>query len=384
MAVIESKGNGYSLFNGVKLPSLPEWDKETYPYAVMVENVQLFFSTVPYNYLPDTDRMFVDGGLRTIYKLVDGVWNLVREGNENLFTSFTASGNSLWVNYDVINTTDNSVYLAASEPISLDGMNVIEWDGDTEGLLSVSGRYRVSAAVDADVTKGGTYVIMQQEKPTTATYTPTDVGDHYYFGGNIHYAPKAGETYSAEGLYFLKNALRCVSLLAYYPIPHIIESKGDGYALYNGEKVLASEVPEGAEAISLDGMNVIEWDGDTTGLLSAKSDKLWHVSDATDVDTSRGYVSVRLSTGATRVVYQEDAYNWNENDLVYAFTYQGRIVPEANETFAAAGVWFFQTASSISTSLFAYYPIKSGASIGRKFLLHEIFEDPIIVRASNK
>lgn len=46
----------------------------------------------------------------------------------------------------------------------------------------------------------------------------------------------------------------------------VTESKGDGFALYNGVKVLASEVPDGAESIPLDGMNVIEWDGDTTGL----------------------------------------------------------------------------------------------------------------------
>lgn len=154
--------------------------------------------------------------------------------------------------------------------------------------------------------------------------------------------------------------------------PHIVESKGDGYALYNGVKVLASEVPEGADSIPLDGMNVIEWDGDTTGLEGlGGSTTFYYVSNATDVDVNKTYVIVRKFESDGHLATGTGAFSVNNE--CYSMGQFGRYVSVASEAFPTVGVCFRKPTQT--TVLFAYYPIEEEPenSTGKDFLLHQMF-----------
>ncbi len=104
-------------FNGTVLPALPEWDSETYPYALISKAVSR-----EYYFRAYSDRIvifsglsggFADGEAEQIYcVLSDDVWGE--------FTTITVDGftaiNVVWTNTDILYENGN-VYLAASEPI---------------------------------------------------------------------------------------------------------------------------------------------------------------------------------------------------------------------------------------------------------------------------
>ena len=112
------------LYNGVQLPPLPEWDKETYPYAAMFRNMDTYgvycFSKQPFTY--SVNRY----GVITIYhgttsdtpapylsvEYDDGHWVT----NSKTGASNRSLSLYIWANYDILNE-DGSVYLKASEPI---------------------------------------------------------------------------------------------------------------------------------------------------------------------------------------------------------------------------------------------------------------------------
>lgn len=136
----------------------------------------------------------------------------------------------------------------------------------------------------------------------------------------------------------------------------VIESKGDGYALYNGVKVLASEVPEGDESISLDGMIVIEWDGDTTGL-NMPVNYWYHLADITNIDINKECVNARMT--GVGLTYSNQLLN--KNDLYYGLS-TARVVLEANETYPYVGL-YGQKRGASSFVLFAYYPIEEEVTL---------------------
>ena len=120
------------LYNGVRLPKLPEWDSEKYPYAVIVGNssgefwlypTRLILSTVPLYYVNNNLAYW-----SLFYGSADGSaigyeWVNYDEENQNITydpgfvrnedmdTAFTAGGGAaqktsladdlLWANYDV-------------------------------------------------------------------------------------------------------------------------------------------------------------------------------------------------------------------------------------------------------------------------------------------
>ena len=108
---------GYS-YNGVTLPALPEWDKETYPYAYIghpgttspnTDTYRLAFAKVALSVTVGDGYAYVSA-LNTIeYDLVDGVWT------EASYTLYSA--NPIWSNTDILSKADSTVYLAASEPV---------------------------------------------------------------------------------------------------------------------------------------------------------------------------------------------------------------------------------------------------------------------------
>ena len=151
MAVTESKGDGYSLFNGIKLPSLPEWDKEQYPYVAVLtdESGNYYFhaksSAITYSAQGvGVISNQINSGAVIMLAFSSVEWIPHKQPEEVARVYY----NAVWGNHDIIKTTDDSIYLAGSAPISLDGMNVIEWDGDTTGLENVYGmQYKVSDTI---------------------------------------------------------------------------------------------------------------------------------------------------------------------------------------------------------------------------------------------
>lgn len=117
------------LYNGVELPALPDWDKETYPYAYIEK-------AIPENLyclrVRDANITVESDGLSyTRYKgtscllggiLEDGSWNL----SDTVYTSTEDASYKInrddscyilvWTNTDILNS-DGTLYLAASEPV---------------------------------------------------------------------------------------------------------------------------------------------------------------------------------------------------------------------------------------------------------------------------
>lgn len=114
-------------YNGVELPALPEWDREMYPYAYIMgftKSTGISYDFVvcanpltykkPFLYDYYVVSVYGNGGL---FDLDDGEWVLWRM-DEPLDKGYKADEIPfLWTNHDVLNTTDGSVYLAASDPI---------------------------------------------------------------------------------------------------------------------------------------------------------------------------------------------------------------------------------------------------------------------------
>lgn len=107
-------------YNGVELPQLPEWDKTTYPYAFIYDygngNYSLIIDRQKITYKPGTGF-----GLNSppMCAPSDGKWGEFEEARweGSDLTMFFECDKIVWVNHDIINTADGSVFLAASDPV---------------------------------------------------------------------------------------------------------------------------------------------------------------------------------------------------------------------------------------------------------------------------
>lgn len=231
--VVESSGDGYALYNGLKLPSLPEWDKEKYPYAVLYgDNPRLYLSTVPY--LEYDGRVAAGGstvsGMRTIYNLEENCWNVtvsVDVTNATLGRLVNPSS-IVWSNHDILSESDNSVFFAASDPIHLDGMKVIEWDGVIDGLQLKAKRYLVSTALDVDLTREYVSVLLENLATFSVyqgSFSWNESVDGYSFGYQCVFVPESGEYFSEAGIWLhqANYETRTTPLFAYYPLPATVD-----------------------------------------------------------------------------------------------------------------------------------------------------------------
>ena len=124
------------LYNGVSLPKLPEWDRETYPYVVMDLGVVLGTITISVYFVKEPKHLcfeHVEYEIKSIYieagetfqrctmngksyeELAEKEWNPIKEVTEDN-GKYVRDYCVKWANYDVLDT-DGTVYLAASEPI---------------------------------------------------------------------------------------------------------------------------------------------------------------------------------------------------------------------------------------------------------------------------
>ena len=108
------------LYNGVRLPALPEWDREAYPFAVITDG-----GTRPKLWLlsgatfgPNNDgtewRVKCDSYLSYSQSRVSYTWAYVTKADTA--SDICEITDVVWANFDILNS-DGSVYLAESVPI---------------------------------------------------------------------------------------------------------------------------------------------------------------------------------------------------------------------------------------------------------------------------
>lgn len=119
------------LYNGVQLPALPEWDKETYPYATIVGialgsnefNYQLIYSDVQCGRVDSWTsgvRFASDNHTgayisRVCYNSTPDKWEAPTTNDSG--DPFLVPCPAVWANYDVLDKIDGGVLLTASDPI---------------------------------------------------------------------------------------------------------------------------------------------------------------------------------------------------------------------------------------------------------------------------
>ena len=114
------------LYNGVRLPGLPEWDREMYPYVMMADMTKSGVHDAIYCYfLSSKDGQITDPDtlLGFVYssKINYGICVFEKTQPEDGWSDFNDKrsatfGVPFWANFEVLNA-DGSVYLAASEPV---------------------------------------------------------------------------------------------------------------------------------------------------------------------------------------------------------------------------------------------------------------------------
>lgn len=191
--VVESKGDGYALYNGFKFPNIDSvWDNETYPYAFIEALVGSDGSVIGYVAVFTNKSAFFSNGSYLIsgtafhcFMFIEGAWHEFYPGIKENGGNFTDDSIIIWSNHNVLNISDNSTYLSASDPIPLDGMNVIEWDGDTTGLDNILQYYwLVSDTISVSDGSEAVAVVssdgMRFTFPTSFVYGEGDLGSAGY------------------------------------------------------------------------------------------------------------------------------------------------------------------------------------------------------------
>ena len=109
------------LYNGVRLPKLPEWDKAAYPYAI-ISKPSYTTSYLLKCYTEDSDFHTSDNGIRCFE---GSAFLFAKEYDRADWTKrgFIKKTNSIkpytiWANFDLLNE-DGTVYLPASDPIPI-------------------------------------------------------------------------------------------------------------------------------------------------------------------------------------------------------------------------------------------------------------------------
>lgn len=130
------------LYNGIRLPALPEWDREKYPYAVISNadgwgGCRLFVLTTISNHhvkLVTTVsgvtelRYFYGVGCRYVQCICDEKTGMWSSFGDEVEVFFEASHFSLpiWANFDLLNE-DGTVNVATSDPVPVYEYGVKEW-----------------------------------------------------------------------------------------------------------------------------------------------------------------------------------------------------------------------------------------------------------------
>lgn len=120
------------LYNGVELPELPEWDRETYPYAsirydgtqfwvhaqTQAEKIVRYDDVFGYVYMVEsytTGKQWSldDSGTWKLWDIIYGI----KADTECYSYQKTTEDYAVWTNYDVIWADTGDIFFAASDPV---------------------------------------------------------------------------------------------------------------------------------------------------------------------------------------------------------------------------------------------------------------------------
>lgn len=110
------------LYNGIELPPLPEWDRETYPYAFILRyhesgNYRLFIASAEVRYYTSSSTtQFIEYTGGYYHRYSDTKWGDAENQSLGFSPTTNYQGVPIWSNYDLY-TTDGTLYLAATDPI---------------------------------------------------------------------------------------------------------------------------------------------------------------------------------------------------------------------------------------------------------------------------
>lgn len=115
-AVVEKREPVAYLYNGVRLPALPEWDKEKYPYVTVVDFTSGLYGAIPGTY--ERPLTHEDGRITT--EQPDCLFYMISQTNLK-YSEWTEatnyiSGRVIWANYDVFDIDGVTLYMSASDP----------------------------------------------------------------------------------------------------------------------------------------------------------------------------------------------------------------------------------------------------------------------------
>lgn len=119
------------LYNGVRLPELPEWDKEKYPYAAMNLGVNYGVLYLLDNATHGYYEPYGGGAPRWGFSLPNGYPVARANSGDAGWSDFEVESNASnalmakqfkWANFDILNE-DGTLYLAASDPVPVTTIN---------------------------------------------------------------------------------------------------------------------------------------------------------------------------------------------------------------------------------------------------------------------
>lgn len=239
MAVTQGLGDGFALYNGVELPNIDTvWTdelKKEYPYAYIrsctADDIySLYLSPDPLYKTSLTVRSLEDSILKYFelpFGFSDGqTWKNTSYSDYEIYMGPTRT--IVWSSVDILNNNDSTTYLAATSPIPLDGMQVIEWDGDVTDLVSTTTPYAYKISD----------VVLTKDEMTNAVFAMTDgtdisagaLGEQSTITEGTGYiatswiwsvsqanATQGGLTFPETGLYAINVSGAYVTLFAYTP-----------------------------------------------------------------------------------------------------------------------------------------------------------------------
>lgn len=161
-------------YNGVVLPKLPEWDKETYPYVALMPFGGVYAMSEKIEY----EAKAFGSQLHIPYPYLYAGFDMY--GNFNAWELNEGDGSSQykvyyglpeWSNHDILQTGDGTVFLSASEPVGMytpitlyDGeitLSQPDYMDNACGSVQLKGWYKIGDVLE--ITLNG----------NTATYTAT-------------------------------------------------------------------------------------------------------------------------------------------------------------------------------------------------------------------
>lgn len=194
------------IYNGTELPALPEWDKETYPYAYLAVQG----SSMAYLYMfRDPKHLIYDnlGAMCTIVSTGETYLKSNSIGGKDFGepTEITATFDQplhsaiAWANYNIL-TADGTVYLAASEPIPVTLVSTYLYNGvelpDINSILTDDLKAQYPNLVIADT---GDYF------PNYRLFACSDVSKHCVREVNWSDGRQEMAFYWGEGCRYIKS-----------------------------------------------------------------------------------------------------------------------------------------------------------------------------------